>query len=121
MERIEMESRNQYLEVLRERYLRAKVRKENGRILDEYCRNTGQARKYFIRKIQPGINLRPKPRRYRQPGEKDGDSMTSFVMESFANIDGRGFHEQRYTARSWRRLLQGLVVEIDNKVPWAYY
>ena len=25
--------------------------------------------------------------------------------------------EQRYTARSWRRLLQDPVVEIDNKVP----
>ena len=45
------------------------------------------------------------PRRYRQPGEKDGDSMTSFVMESFANVDGREFQEQQYTARSWRRLL----------------
>ncbi len=47
--------------------------------------------------------------------------MTSFVMESFANVGGRGFEEQRYTARSWRRLLQGSVVEIDDKVPWMYY
>ncbi len=59
--------------------------------------------------------LEPIVERYRQPGEKDGDSMTSFVMESFANVDGRGFQEQRYTVRSWRRLLQGPVVEIDNK------
>jgi hypothetical protein len=66
MERMEMESRNQYLEVLRERYLRAKTRKEKGQILDEYCRNTGQARKYVIRKIQPGVDLRPKPRRKRK-------------------------------------------------------
>jgi len=35
-----------------------------------------------------------------QSGEKDGDSMNSFVMESFANVDGRGFQEQQYTARS---------------------
>jgi len=56
------------------------------------------------------------PRRYRQQGEKDGDSMTSFVMESFTNDDGQVFQEQRYTARSWRRLLQCPVVEIDNKV-----
>ena len=61
-----MESRNQYLEVLRERYLRAKAREERGQILDEYCRNTGQARKYVIRKIQPGVDLRPKPRRKRK-------------------------------------------------------
>ncbi len=46
--------------------------------------------------------------------------MTSFVMESFANVDGRGFQKQRYMARSWRRLLQSPVVEIDNKVPWVY-
>jgi len=26
--------------------------------------------------------------RYRQPGEKDGDSITSLVMESFADVDG---------------------------------
>lgn len=57
----------------------------------------------------------------RQPSEKDGDTMTSFVMESFANVDGRGFREQRYTARSWRKLLQGPIVEIDNKIPWVYY
>ncbi len=39
--------------------------------------------------------------------EKDEDSMISFVMESFANVDGRGIQEQRYTDRSWRRLFQG--------------
>ena len=27
------------------------------------------------------------PRRYRQPDKKDGDSMTSFVMESLAGAD----------------------------------
>jgi len=66
MERMDMESRNQYLEVLRERYLRTKTRKEKGQILDEYCHNTGQARKYVIRKIQSGLGLRPKPRRKRK-------------------------------------------------------
>ena len=28
-----------------------KAKKEKTQILDEYCRNTGQARKYVIRKI----------------------------------------------------------------------
>jgi len=41
-------------------------------------------------------------------------------MESFANVDGRGFQEQRYTARSWRRLLQSPVVEIDSQVYHGY-
>jgi hypothetical protein len=66
MERMDMESRNQYLKVLRERYLKAKAKKEKTQILDEYCRNTSQARKYVIRKMQFGVDLRPKPRRKRK-------------------------------------------------------
>ncbi len=61
-----MQSRNQYLKVLRESYLKAKAKKEKTQILDEYCRNTGQARKYVIRKIQPGVDLRPKQRKKRK-------------------------------------------------------
>ena len=61
-----MQSRNQYLEVLRERYLKTKAKKEKSQILDEYCRNTGQVRKYVIRKIQPGVSLRPKQRKKRK-------------------------------------------------------
>ena len=45
-----MRSQNQYLETLLERYLKAdKVHK--GLLLDEYCANTGQNRKYVIRKV----------------------------------------------------------------------
>lgn len=45
-----MRSRNQYLETLLERYLGAnKVQK--GLLLDEYCKNTKQNRKYVLRKI----------------------------------------------------------------------
>lgn len=61
-----MHSRNEYLKILRERYLEAKARKEKTRILDEYCCNTGQARKYVIRKIQPGVDLRLKQRKKRK-------------------------------------------------------
>jgi hypothetical protein len=66
MERMDMHSRNEYLKVLRERYLRADTRKEKSRILDEYCSNTGQARKYVTRKIGPGVDLRPKQRKRRK-------------------------------------------------------
>jgi len=66
MERMDMQSRNQYLKVLRERYLKAKAKKGKTQILDEYCHNTGQARKYVIRKIQPGVDLRPKQRKKRK-------------------------------------------------------
>lgn len=50
MERMDMRSRNQYLKTLLSRYFKAS-RKGKGEILDEYCRNTGQNRKYVIRKI----------------------------------------------------------------------
>jgi len=66
MERMDMDSRNQYLTVLRERYLKARGKKEKSQMLDEYCRNTGQARKYVIRKIQAGVDLRPKQKRKRK-------------------------------------------------------
>jgi hypothetical protein len=66
MERMDMHSRNEYLKVLRERYLEAITRKEKSRILDEYCANTGQVRKYVIRKIQPGVDLKPKQRKKRK-------------------------------------------------------
>ena len=56
----------------------------------------------------------------RQPGQKDGSSVASFVMESFANVNGREFQEQRYTARSWRRLLQAPLVGIDSQVYHRY-
>jgi len=45
-----MRARNQYLSTLLERYLKAE-KAQKGRLLDEYCRNTRQNRKYVIRKI----------------------------------------------------------------------
>ncbi len=63
-----MQSRNQYLKVLRERDLNTKAKEEKAEILDEYCRNAGQTRKYVIRKIQLGVGLRPKPREKRSSG-----------------------------------------------------
>ncbi len=58
-----MHSRNEYLKVLRERYLKASIRKEKPQLLDEYCGNTGQARKYVTRKMQPGVDLRSKQKK----------------------------------------------------------
>ena len=66
MEKMDMHSRNEYLKVLRARYLKAKGRKEKSRILDEYCNNTGQARKYATRKMQPRMELKPKQRKRRK-------------------------------------------------------
>ena len=60
-----MHSRNEYLKALRESYLKAKATKEKSQILDEDCRNTGQSRKYIIRKIHR-MNLKPKLRKKRK-------------------------------------------------------
>lgn len=52
------EARNQYMQTLRESYLKVS-KKEKGRILDEYCRNTGQERKYVIKKFRYKAKLKP--------------------------------------------------------------
>ena len=57
-----MNARNQYLKVLQGKYFMAKSRKEKSLILDEYCKNTHQNRKYVIRKIRSRISLAVKRR-----------------------------------------------------------
>ena len=60
------EAKYQYMQTLRERYLRGN-KKEKGLILDEYCRNTGQDRKYSIKKFRYKIRLkRPEQRKKRK-------------------------------------------------------
>jgi len=59
---MDMNARNQYLKVLQRKYFMAKSRKEKSLILDEYCKNTHQNRKYIIRKIRSSISLRVKRR-----------------------------------------------------------
>lgn len=53
------DARDQYMETLRERYLKAS-KKERGNILDEYCKNTGQERKYVSRKFRYKAGLKEK-------------------------------------------------------------
>lgn len=61
-----MASRKQYLQALLERYLKARKR-QKGSILDEYCRNTGQNRKYVIRKLGDLALTEPRSPRKRAP------------------------------------------------------
>lgn len=44
-------ARNQYMTTIREQYLQATTKKEKGLLLDEYCKNTGQERKYVNKKL----------------------------------------------------------------------
>jgi len=57
---MDMSARNQYLKVLQKEYLMAQSRKEKSAILDQYSMNTGQNRKYIIRKIRSSISLKVK-------------------------------------------------------------
>jgi hypothetical protein len=66
-----IQARNQYMETLRERYLKAN-KKEKGRILDEYCRNTGQDRKYAIKKFRYKVRLKRPEERKRRKEYYDG-------------------------------------------------
>ena len=61
-----MRSRNQYIKLLRERYLKTKSKKEKGQILDEYCQNTSQDRKYTIKKMNFKIKLKNGQRKKRK-------------------------------------------------------
>ena len=63
-EKMDMRSREQYLETLIPRYLKTD-RKGRTSLLDEYCLNTGQNRKYVIRKIHQMAFREPKPRKKR--------------------------------------------------------
>ena len=64
MGKMDMHSRNQYLKVVLTKYLKAS-KKEKGVLLDEYCGNTGQNRKYVIRKIHQLAFSEPRSRKQR--------------------------------------------------------
>ena len=66
MHRMDMRSREQYLKALLGRYLRARKRGKSA-LLDEYCRNTGMARKSVLRKIASLLKGESPPRKQRRP------------------------------------------------------
>lgn len=56
---MDLNARTQYMGTLREKYLQAASKKEKGCILDEYCKNTGQERKYAIKKFRYKAGIKP--------------------------------------------------------------
>jgi len=66
MHRMDMRSREQYLKALLGRYLRARKRGKSA-LLDEYCRNTGMARKSVLRKIAGLLKGESPPWKQRRP------------------------------------------------------
>jgi hypothetical protein len=63
---MDMHSRHQYLKTLREKYLKTKSKKKKGQILDEYCQNTGQDRKYVIKKMNFKVKSKEGQRKKRK-------------------------------------------------------
>ena len=63
---MDMHSRTQYLKRLQQRYFQCQSKKEKSSILDEYCKNTHQNRKYVISRINSSFSSRPKEKRKRK-------------------------------------------------------
>ena len=64
---MDMQARKEYRGIVRERYWKARSKKEKSRILDEYCANTRHARKYAIRKLRAKEDLDQKPKKRKKP------------------------------------------------------
>lgn len=60
---MDMHSRTQYLKRLQQRYFQCQSKKEKTSILNEYCKNTHQNRKYVITRINSSFSSRPKEKR----------------------------------------------------------
>lgn len=69
---MDMKSRNQYLFTLVSKAggYHLSSRKQKTKILDEYCKTTGQNRKYVIRKIRKGTYIKSIQRDLKEPGKK---------------------------------------------------
>ncbi|MCR4394625.1 MAG: hypothetical protein NUV31_09680 [Dehalococcoidales bacterium] len=79
-----LSARKEYLLVIREKYYQARDKKEKTRLLDEYCKNTGQARKYVIRRIHEDLRLlKGKKKSRRSPYEGEVIAALIRVWEIF--------------------------------------
>lgn len=83
MEKMDMHGRNEYLKVLRERYFKARTKREKTEVLDEYCRNTGQNRKYVIGKIWSDGGKPKEPRMREKRYDGDVKAVLAEVWEIF--------------------------------------
>ena len=75
---MDLSARREYTAVVKARYWKARTKKEKSLILDEYCANTGQARKYAIRKLRSREKPDSGPRR-RRPAVYDSRVTTALT------------------------------------------
>ena len=76
---MDKEAKQQYMDTLREKYLKA-GRKEKGQILNEFCRNTGQERKYVIKKFRYKVKLKEKGQRKKRAEYYDNEVKVALVL-----------------------------------------
>ncbi len=73
-----IESKKQYMETLREKYFKAD-KKGKSLILDEYCRNTHQNRKYAIKKFNYKVKLKDKKDYQKRKTKYSGEVIAKLV------------------------------------------
>ena len=127
-EKMDMRSRNQYLATLIPRYFKAD-RKGKTSFLNEYCLNTGQNRKYVIRKIQQMDFGEPKMRKKRavQYGHEVREALWK-ILKIFDGPGGqhlqplletevgrlRDLEELKVTGKTYQKLLSISSATIDR-------
>ena len=84
---MDYEAKKQYMEILQEKYLKAQSRKEKSSILDEYCRNTGQDRKYTIKKFRNKVRLKKEGEERKHRTEKYGGPVKTALVEIWKIFD----------------------------------
>lgn len=72
---------------IRERYLQASTRKEKGLLLDEYCKNTGQERKYVIKKLRYKAGLKQEGATRKPRKEYYGGTVKSVLVKLWKIFD----------------------------------
>ena len=73
--------------MLRKRYLCVARRQEKSRILDQYCANTGQNRKYTTRKIRPSKRQAPRSVTYLRFAQGQA-FVAEFTLERSEGLEG---------------------------------
>ena len=77
-----IQAKEQYMETLRERYLTSN-KKEKGLILDEFCRNTKQERKYVIKKFRYKVRLKKERKKRRENYDGEVKTVLAKIWEIF--------------------------------------
>lgn len=75
---MDLEMRKGYFQAIQRRYFKAE-KEEKGAILDEYCKNTGQNRKYVIRKLGVAYAVKALSFRKKRKPTYDRDVMVPLI------------------------------------------